>query len=76
MFAGEEAEAKRAKKEGQEDAAAAKVFQGWAVSPAQLREAICSLVPKGQPGHTDLSEMHDASEVSPHETSELHKFAS
>lgn len=66
FVAGEEAEAKRAKKEGQDDAAAAKVFQGWAVSPAELREAVCSLVPKGHPGHTDLSEMHDASEVRPY----------
>ena len=56
---GEEAEAKRAKREGQEDAAAAKVCQGWAVSPAGIREALCSAS-----SSIDLSDMHDAAEVS------------
>ena len=59
MRLGEEAEAKRAKREGQEDAAAAKVCQGWAVSPAELREALCSAS-----SSIDLSDMHDAAEVS------------
>lgn len=58
LKAGQEAEAKRAKKEGQEDAAAAKVCQGWAVSPAELREALCSAS-----ASIDLSDMHDAAEV-------------
>lgn len=58
----DEADAKRAKREGQEDAAAAKVPQGWLVSPVELREALASA------SHGvlrfDTTEMHDAAEVS------------
>ena len=61
MLVGEEADAKRAKREGQEDAAAAKVSKGWTVSPAELREALSSISHAAL--QFDLTDMHDAAEV-------------
>ena len=61
VLVGEEADAKRAKREGQEDAAAAKVSKGWTVSPAELREALSSVSHAAL--RFDLTDMHDAAEV-------------
>ena len=59
---GNEADAKRAKREGQEDAAAAKASsKSWAVSPAELRETLSGV--GGAAIRFDLADMHDAAEV-------------
>ena len=62
LAAGDLSPLKRAKHEVDDDTGSARSSRGWTVSPAQLREALSKI--NHAAIHFELSEMHDAAEVS------------